>query len=203
MFEIGSIPWNKGKKYPAPWLKKYRFKTGQKWNHNFAEKFTEEERKKRWGFNKGKPISKAHKLALLQAPNKRNTGKKFSLETRKKMSDAQKLIMTSEHIKKCLRRNGKSKLEIKFEQIINKHNLPYKFVGDGQFILAKKCPDFINTNGKKIAIEVYYRRHKEELRCGVDKWINERTMIFKSYGWKLLFFDETMVNESDVIQAIK
>jgi len=39
--------------------------------------------------------------------------------------------------------------------LIKANNLPYKYVGDGQFILGGNCPDFININGKKQIIEVF------------------------------------------------
>lgn len=107
--------------------------------------------------------------------------------------------LTVAQIKKCLARREKSSLEIKFEKIINDHNLPYKFVGNGEFTVGRKNPDFVNTNGKKIAIEVFYKRHKNEFRGGIENWKKERTGIFKQYGWDLLFFDETQVNENSII----
>jgi very-short-patch-repair endonuclease len=109
---------------------------------------------------------------------------------------------TNENIKKMLRRNPKSSLEKKFEKIVRKLNLPYKFVGDGDFMIGKKCPDFIHLNDK-VAIEVYYRKHKEQFRKGgLQKWKEERQKIFNSYGWKLLFFDETQVTEINLINII-
>lgn len=59
-------------------------------------------------------------------------------------------------------------------------------------IIGRKNPDF----------EVYYKKHKELFRGGVDKWKNDRTLLFKEYGWEVLYFDETQVNENDVIQVI-
>ena len=41
--------------------------------------------------------------------------------------------------------------------------LPYKFVGNAQFIIQGKCPDFIHTEGKKKIIELFGERwHKPE-----------------------------------------
>ncbi len=109
---------------------------------------------------------------------------------------------TKEEIKKMLKRNPKSSLEIKFEGIIQKYNLPYKFVGNGEFLIGKKCPDFVNTNGQKIAIEVYYRRHKELFRGGLQNWTQQRQKLFEEYGWDLLFFDEIQVNEKNILKTI-
>ena len=49
-----------------------------------------------------------------------------------------------------------NKLETFLEKYLNKI-LPneYKFVGDGEFILGGKNPDYINTNGQKKLIELY------------------------------------------------
>lgn len=44
--------------------------------------------------------------------------------------------------------------EKKFIEICAKHNLPYKYVGDGKHWLKNMNPDFVEINGKKIAVEV-------------------------------------------------
>lgn len=103
--------------------------------------------------------------------------------------------LTKEHIKNCLKRRPMSSLELKFQNIILKNNLPYKFVGNGNFFIERKNPDFINTNGEKIAVEIYARRHKELFRGGIEQWKKEREEIFLRYGWKILFFDETQIND--------
>ena len=103
-----------------------------------------------------------------------------------------------ETVKRILRRRGKSSLEIKFENIINNLGLPYKFVGNGEIMVARKVPDFVNSNRKKIAIEVFYRKHKEKFRNGLEEWKADRIRIFTENGWKIIFFDETQVNEENV-----
>ena len=206
--KLGHKPWNKGEKYPAPWLDKYRFGTRSKPIHRRSDEYTEEERKSIWGnARRGSTLTIEHRLAISKANKgkKFSLGRKASLETKLKMSESQKRIMTPEHIKNCLRRNPKSSLEIKCENILNKFNLPYKFVGNGDFIIGKKNPDFINTNGQKIAIEVFYRRHKEEFSGGLVKWMKDRKFIFREYGWDVVYLDETQVNEEYIgtIKGIK
>lgn len=133
-----------------------------------------------------------------------NKGKKTSLETRHKQS-LRKLgtRQTKEQIQKRLRRRDKSSLEIRFQQIIDKYNLPYKFVGNGEFFIERKNPDFININGEKKAVEVYYRGHKEKFRGNIETWKRERQLIFNKYGWKLLFFDETQLNPIDELEILE
>ncbi len=110
---------------------------------------------------------------------------------------------TPEHIRKVLGKQGKSSLEIKFENLVNKLNLPYKFVGNGECFIARKCPDFINSNGEKIAVEVYYRKHKEQFRNGLEEWKAERIRLFNQEGWEVVFFDETQVKEDIILATLK
>ena len=101
-----------------------------------------------------------------------------------------------------LTRTYPSSLENKMTKIIVQNNLPYKFVGDGKFLIGRKCPDFVNCNGEKIAIEVFCRKHKEEFRGGLKRWKRSRSAIFASYGWKIKYFDETQVEEKYVLKAL-
>lgn len=126
-----------------------------------------------------------------------------SKETKKKMSESHKgKHLPKEQIKKMLRRRPMSSLEVKMNEIILQNNLPYKFVGNGEFFIERKCPDFVNCNGEKRAVEVYYRRHKETFRKGLENWKKERSEIFAKYGWSLLYFDETEVNEQNVLSVL-
>ena len=134
------------------------------------------------------------------------TGIKHTEETRKKLRklllDYKKTSRYQQAVKKMLGHRGKSSLEARFESIFNELKLPYRFVGDGAFSIERKIPDFINTNGRKIAIEVYYRRHKESFRNGLIAWQNERSEVFKKYGWKIVYLDETMANLDKVNNLI-
>ena len=127
---------------------------------------------------KGKQHTKESKEKLRLA----NLGKKYS----------------EEQIKKCLRRRTPSNLEQKMINIIRKLNLPYKFVGNGEFFIERKNPDFINVNGEKIAIEVFYREHKNLFKGNLEQWKQERQEIFNKYGWRIEFFDEIQVNEEEI-----
>lgn len=110
---------------------------------------------------------------------------------------------TRETIRKMLTRRPMSSLEIKMQGIIDKHKLPYKFVGNGAFFIERKNPDFVNINGEKKAVEVYYRKHKELFKGNVEAWKKERKAIFNKYGWQLFFFDETQVTEYDILRGLK
>jgi very-short-patch-repair endonuclease len=96
-----------------------------------------------------------------------------------------------------------SSLEIKMNNILKKNNLPYKFVGNGEVVIGKKCPDFVNVDGEKIAIEVYWTKHKDIFRGGTENWKINRQNIFNEYGWKVLFFDETQIKEDIICNILK
>jgi len=228
-FKLGKSPWNLGKKYktgPNPKRKgihyspstefkkgihyspKTQFKKDQKcwWKERgldspmLGKKMSNETKEKIRLAHLGKKQSPEHILKNRLS----KLGKKHSLETRRKMSQAQiGKKMSKEAIKKMLRRRKMSSLEITFNKIIQKNNLPYKFVGNGKFFIERKNPDFININGEKKAVEVYYYKHKMQFRNQtVEKWIKERTKIFNKYGWDLIFFEAREVNESNVIERL-
>ncbi len=143
----------------------------------------------------GKKHSKESKLKM-SINNKGMKGLHHSEETKLRMSLSQKgRILTKEHIKKILKRRIPSSLENKFLNIIDKYNLPYKYVGNGSFLIEGYNPDFININGEKIAIEVYARYFKELNNKNIACWKNKRSEIFAKYGWKIIYLDETQINE--------
>jgi hypothetical protein len=153
--------------------------------------------------------SKAQKISMNKPETKIKTIK--ALKTNWKNTECRKKIIQSlknnwenpEYRKKVLGRRPMSSLERKFNEICIVNNLPYTFVGNGKFWVERCNPDFINTNGEKIAVEVYYRRHKELFRGGLEQWKQRRQETFNKYGWKILFFDETTLNDKNIINKIK
>lgn len=156
--------------------------------------------------NRGKkkpPRSKEHKLNL-SLNHARLSGKDHPMwgkRGEKNPNFGRKL--SSEQIKKSLRRRIPSSLEKKFQTIINKYNLLYKFVGDGSFIIGNCNPDFINTNSEKIAVEVYARFYKQLGGKSIEEWKRKRTEIFRQYGWEVIYFDETQIEEKYVLGRLR
>ena len=189
-FKKGDIPWNKGGSNPYSESTLIAMSEAKKGLHISRDtEFTK-------GFN---PWNKDKKTGALSEEHKDN----ISNALKGKMPKNIKLLHSPESVKKALRRRIPTSLEDKFQGIINKHNLPYKYVGDGKFFIEKKNPDFINVNGEKIAIEVYARYYKLRNNKSIEQWKDDRQKVFNKYGWKIIFFNEIEVNEEYVLEKIK
>lgn len=62
------------------------------------------------------------------------------------------VIYQRKHGEFCKPLNGKETILL---SLIQKANLPFKYVGGGEVWLGNRNPDFINTNGKKQVIELF------------------------------------------------
>lgn len=74
----------------------------------------------------------------------------------------------------------------------------WKYVGDGQLIIAGKNPDFVNVNGKKQLIECYgvhwHRNHNPQ----------DRIDLFSKFGYStLIIWESELKNQDKVIVKIK
>jgi len=87
-------------------------------------------------------------------------------------------------------------LEKQMIDVIQRHNLPYKYVGDGSFWIGFKNPDFININGKKVCIEVGNTYHHQ------GDWSKQRIKHFAKYGWKCVVFITDKIDEHDILKNI-
>jgi len=131
------------------------------------------------------------------------TGRQLSAEHKAKMSNARRGVkLSQEHIRKSLMRRPMSSLEVRMAGLIAEQMLPYRFVGNGEFFVGRKNPDFIHSEGRQIAVEVFYRRHKEKFAGGLDRWRRDREDVFTSHGWKIIFLDESQVTSEKVRIAL-
>ena len=112
----------------------------------------------------------------------------------------------------CKRKNQKfpqnrTKPELIFEQICKKYNLPFKYTGDGSFWIGKKPainPDFIESNGKKIAVEIFSYWHNPLLRRNIryGQTYRGRKRILKKYTWELIVFWQEDLERKDAEQFV-
>jgi len=177
---LGNIPWNKNKHF----LKE------------IIEKMSES--------HKGHLVSEETKRKIsiaISGENNHFYGKRHTEESKEKNRIAHSHY-TKEVLKKILCRRIPTSLEEKFQSIVDKHNLPYKYVGDGSFIIGRYNPDFINTNSEKIAIEVYARYYKKRNHISIEDWKIQRSEVFKQYGWEIVYFNEIEVNEENILNKL-
>ena len=122
-------------------------------------------------------------------------------ETKQKLRVSLKRVYnTPEGKRKQCERRAKQKFpahhtqpELIFEQICEKHNLSFHYVGDGQLWIGKTKklnPDFCELNGKKIVIEVmgdWWHSPLLNRKLREDANLNFRKRHYKKYGWKSHF----------------
>lgn len=125
-------------------------------------------------------------------------GKKLPEETKKKWSKFRKLEwqnpeIRENRIKAILKGLFKrpTSLEMQMIEIIQRNNLPYRYTGDGSFLIGYKNPDFVNINGEKDCIEV---RHtlvcKYMAKETFDQYRQQRTAHYSKYGWNCIVLSE-------------
>lgn len=161
----------------------------------------------------GHKLSEAHKQAVGQAQkgkpksprtpeqleNMRKAALNMSQEAKDKISKTLREIWQDPTYKAEALKNqlkGRyyypNRLETKVLEAINKHHLPYRYTGDGGFIIHGICPDFINTNNQKIVIEVFgnYFHSPEVLGNEWRRTELGRIMVYNSFGFRCLILWE-------------
>jgi G:T-mismatch repair DNA endonuclease (very short patch repair protein) len=64
-------------------------------------------------------------------------------------------VYRATRLKQMLQFHTPNTPETRMIDVLKKHNLPYRFVGNGELIIDGFNPDFVNCNGKKVLIEVF------------------------------------------------
>lgn len=112
----------------------------------------------------------------------------------------QKLIMSWGYRVYCgFEYVGPNKLEAVFQLFLNEY-FPgvYRYVGDFQVRIGRRCPDFININGKKEVIELFgsFYHKVEEVQQTID--------YYKQYGFScIVVWGEELINPGELINHIK
>jgi len=104
----------------------------------------------------------------------------------------------------CLRSRRPTNLERMFNALIDKYSLPYKYVGDGSFIIGGLNPDYVNIDGKKVAIEIFGEYWHERNR-GYRRTEAGRRQILGDFGWHLIVIwgnELKMLPEEAILQKI-
>lgn len=139
-----------------------------------------------------KRMSELHKGKKKTEEHKR----KISLAKIKQWKDKEYREKVTKNSLKALFNKRPTSLEKQMIDIINKNNLSYKYTGDGSFLIGYKNPDFINTNGEKICIEVANTFHHKK------DYPIKRKEYFKRFGWKCIVFLMNNLYEKKVLEQI-
>ena len=198
----GQIAWNKGKHWSKEFRERHREIIKQVWKNP-------EYREREILTHKGKVLSNNIKEkisnSLKNKPKSEETKRNMSLARKgKKFSDSHRLnlikaFQSKEHkekrskiSKELWKKEGYKEKTIRAQlNLINKHNLPFKYVGNGQILICYRNPDFIECNGKKLLIETYFSLwHSKDYE-------EQRNKIFSKYGYKTLFLNENDLESKD------
>lgn len=140
-----------------------------------------QERRKNTNFYKNHPVS--------------NTQREQTRKTlRAKWNDV-------EFVKYMVYRMRNSILPTSYERrigkIIKKNNLPYEYTGNGSFLIGFLNPDFVNTNGEKICIEVYHDYWKIKSFGSEEKYQTWRNKWLSKYGWNAIYLNDNDIKGTD------
>ena len=127
-----------------------------------------------------------------------NKGKRYcySIDTLRKIKEARK---------KQKFPTTKTKPELIFIKLCEKHKLPFKYTGDGAFWVGNLNPDFIESNGRKLAVEVFSDYwHSPLLRPNLlySQTYHGRKEILKKMGWKVVILWECELKSKNVDNII-
>lgn len=130
--------------------------------------------------------------------------------TKKQMADpkirehlsqlAKQRVKDPEYMRKILSSRRPTGIEQAIIDIIERYGLPYRYTGNGTFQIGGKYPDFVNTDGRKVAVDIFgdHWHHPGE--------IPERQAIFAEYGWKLIVIwghEVKELSESELLSKMR
>lgn len=108
---------------------------------------------------------------------------------------------------RSVRRIEPTSIEKRFMEIVDKYNLPFKFVGDGKIWIANNNPDFIHTDrNRKLVVEIYGSYfHNPIINPRIKKIARAdvRTREFKRHGWDcIIIWDYELQSEQLVLKRL-
>jgi len=139
-----------------------------------------------------------------------NKGKSWSEETKRKVSRGVKRLWEDPEYRENQTRAiveatmravhvRPTEPEQQLIDLVEKYNLPYKYVGDGSVIINRFCPDFINYNGQKKIIEVFGDYWHNRPNMPYHRTEKGRKAVFSEYGFETLVIWEHELKEPDKI----
>lgn len=192
----GRLPWNTGKTLSEEHKKKVSDSLKGEKNPFYGKKHTEESKKKMKEHLKGRVSSRRGKHHTEESKRKMSEAQKgeksffygqhHTEETKRKISNINKKLWQDKEFATRMIKSFKvnpTKLELKAYDILQEI-LPDQYILNSKtvdFIIGRKIPDFVNTNGKKKIIEANGGHWHKDL----DKE-KKRLKLFKSFGYDTL-----------------
>lgn len=210
------IPWNKGKKRPPfseEWRKKLSEASKKRKSFEKSRKFLILRNKTNNPMWNSEIVKKAVKNRDYKEISKKTTqtnlirGNFLKLSERMKKNNPMKdpiinakVNKNSEYIRRRIsslikKPNKKEKILI---GLVNKNNLPYKYVGDGKLIIGSKNPDFVHKKDNKL-IEIFGTYwHTKKVRV-YEETEKGRIEFFKRYNYQTLVIWENELDNPDLV----
>lgn len=208
----GKNHWLYGKHFPE--AAKRKLSKAQR-----GKRLSEETKRKISETLKGRIFSDEHKRKIVEALND------LSPETKRKMSRAKSKAFKGRHIsektkgrlsevmkghwqdrdyaKRMLKRFSvrPTSYEQWFMDFCEKHNLPFRYTGDGSFLIGSKNPDFVDCE-RKIAVEVFCDYFKIRRHGSVVNYQKERREKFAKQGWTTIFLGKNELFDEEKVLAV-
>jgi len=124
---------------------------------------------------------------------------KHLTEERKQVQreNTERCWLDPEYRKKVYTRHEMSTPEIKFASLVQERNLPYQFVGNGDFWLGRRNPDFVHLSELRL-IEIwgeYYHKGQNP---------DDRAAYFQKFGYQtLVIWASELRKEEAVLERIQ
>ncbi len=148
---------------------------------------------------------KAHEKSISLVANGNHIFQRFHkmLKENPRMKDA----FVAKYMKACRKKPNK-KEQYLTELLKQLFPNEWKYVGDGEFVLGGKCPDFLNCNGQKKVIELFgdYWHSKNFAEKKGRHWESPENRIehFKKYGFVcLVLWENELEKEDKLIERLK
>lgn len=171
-------------------------------NGFYSKHHTEEAKRRMSEARKGEKnhfYGKHHTEEAKRKMSKAERGKRHTEETKRKMSEISKeRWKDEEYAKRVLKRLSvrPTSYEQCFIDFCEKHNLPFRYTGDGSFLIGSKNPDFVDCE-RKIAVEVFCDYFKIKEKGGVNNYKRERQVEFAKRGWTTIFLGKNELFDED------
>ncbi len=115
---------------------------------------------------------------------------------REKASRRMKLQwQNKEYAKKVLHRRGKSMPELAFEKLCHLKGYRYRFVGNGDLMIGRKNPDFVNLKDNHKLVEIWGEFFKK------GRNPNDLIEFYAEYGYRCLVIWASELKHIDLVIA--